>query len=117
MKSTSPKQEEENWRVRMYNAEHLPESDLEKIKLQNSSIMRKKNKPGKKTAKRDKNKNKTASYKSRSNRKSKTPGPSKFFKTSGSRNKIPAPRKKSKTPEPANMKPLLKILETIRESR
>ena len=79
MKSTSPKQEEENWRVRMYNAEHLPESDLEKIKLQNSSIMRK-NKPGKKTAKRDKNKNKTASYKSRSNRKSKTPGPSKFLK-------------------------------------
>ena len=53
MTSTSPK-EEDDWRIRMYNAEHAPESDLEKIKVQDSSIVRKKNKPGKKSRKQKK---------------------------------------------------------------
>lgn len=101
----------------MYNAEHeedSPESNLAKIKLQDSLNMRKK-KPRKRETRKQK---KRKSYRSRRNRKSKTHGPSKFFKIPGSSNKVKihTPHKKSKTPEPRNMKPLLKILETIRES-
>ena len=41
MTSTTPKQEDDSWRVRMYNDEHGPESDLEKRKLENYLIKKK----------------------------------------------------------------------------